>query len=193
IKRSALHTYYSALPFTPTNSLLYHQYIKEAEHEICSIEGGPEKWDGLVAKLRHTQTVDVIKFSPDSILLASYSVHSQGKLNIWDAATGHTHFHDPSSPSKGNANAVTALTLSRDCSRLACGFGDGTVELWGTSPTKRRIGPLLRSTMEKFFFRIFRQFRHTQSVRALRFDPDGRLFASWSDDGTIKLWNGGDG
>ncbi|KIL56412.1 hypothetical protein M378DRAFT_89368, partial [Amanita muscaria Koide BX008] len=95
IKRSALHTYYSALPFTPTNSLLYHQYIKEAEDNICSIKGGPEKWDGLVAKLRHERRVEVIKFSLDSTLLVSYFEEyvdrygsEPGKLNIWDAATG---------------------------------------------------------------------------------------------------------
>ncbi|KIL56387.1 hypothetical protein M378DRAFT_524248 [Amanita muscaria Koide BX008] len=51
IERSALHTYYSALPFAPSDSLLYHRYIKDAEHNICSIEGGPEKWDTLVANL----------------------------------------------------------------------------------------------------------------------------------------------
>ncbi|KIL55054.1 hypothetical protein M378DRAFT_658439 [Amanita muscaria Koide BX008] len=477
IKRSALHTYYSALPFTPTNSLLYHRYIKEAEHNICSVEGGPEKWDAFVAKLRHGESIDVIKFSLDGTLFLSCSngyvnhiIREQGKLNIWDAATGtpistiaghrfsvandfstvassqdniatlynmdgsssgtmfttsstierlafssessrvaaglsdgtiwlwdsgnaelidrfdgfdgsrhesllkisptgttlaysspigiklrdgisgrfiadlrcgshpkfgfsgdgsriaslspydrltlwnsesggliaavstgvvcrcmaisangsllatadservtlwsenrdhlakikvrepqgplrsmafsadnilaiatlsaiklynvktHSFIHtlplgggsmppafspdctrlavgsydvnlwdirgiDASSPpSKGNATAVTALTLSRDCSRLACGFEDGRVELRETSPTKRRIGPLvLRLKMEKFFSRIFDQSRHTDSVRALAFDPDGRLFASGSKDGTIKLWNGGDG
>ncbi|KIL57153.1 hypothetical protein M378DRAFT_16425 [Amanita muscaria Koide BX008] len=483
IKRSALHTYYSALPFTPTNSLLYHRYIKEAEHNICSVEGGPEKWDGfVVANLRHEEYVEVIKFSLDSTLFLSCfngyvdeGIRKQGKLKIWDAATGtpistipgdrfavandfstvassqdniatlydmkgspsgtmfttsskikrlalssessrfaaelsdrtvwlwdsgnaelidrfddgsrswygtllqfsstgaklayssaigiklrdgisgrfitdlrcgprrefkfsgdgsriasrledgltllwntesgelidaattavhcrcmaisangsllatadldrvtlwsenrdhltkikvlevdafvesmafsldnilalttssetklynvntnsfiHTFtlggtdriippafspdctrlavgdrdgdvnlwdirgIDTSSPPSKGNATAVTALTLSRDCSRLACGFLDGTVELWETSPTKRRIDPLvLRLKMEKFFFRIFRQSRrHTEPVRALGFDPAGRLFASGSDDRTIKLWNGVNG
>jgi WD40 repeat protein len=47
--------------------------------------------------------------------------------------------------------------------------------------------------LEAIFFRIFRQSRHTKLVRALGFDPDGRLFASGSDDGTINLWDGGDG
>ncbi|KIL55312.1 hypothetical protein M378DRAFT_91067, partial [Amanita muscaria Koide BX008] len=196
IKRSALHTYYSALPFTPTDTLLYHRYIKEAEHNICNIEGGPEKWDGLVAKMRHTQFVDVIKFSLDSTLFLSYCTRLavgdfNDNVNLWDIRG----IDASSPPSKRNANAVTTLALSRDCSRLACGFGDGTVELWGTSPTKRRIGPLAhRSKMERIFFRIFRQSRrHKQSVLAIGFDPNGRLFASGSYDRTIKLWNGGDG
>ncbi|KIL55549.1 hypothetical protein M378DRAFT_173566, partial [Amanita muscaria Koide BX008] len=141
-------------------------------------------------------------FSPDCTRLAIED--AWGNVNLWDLRG----IDASSPPSKGNATAaITALTLSRDCSRLACGFLDGTVELWETSPTKRRIdllGPLpLRSKTENCFFRIFRRSpptpptpptpRHTNSVRALGFDPDGRLFASGSDDGTIKLWNGGDG
>ncbi|KIL56355.1 hypothetical protein M378DRAFT_89472, partial [Amanita muscaria Koide BX008] len=189
IKRSALHTYYSALAFTPTNSLLYRQYIKEAEHNICSIEGGPEKWDALVAKLRHDQRWFIPPaFSPDCTHLAVRDLNDN--VNLWDIRG----IDASSPPSKRNATAVSVLTLSRDCSRLACGFEDGTVELWETSPTNRRIDPLaLRSKMEKFFFRIFRQSRHTEPVQVLEFDPDGRLFASGSYDGTIKLWNGGDG
>ncbi|KIL58540.1 hypothetical protein M378DRAFT_86348, partial [Amanita muscaria Koide BX008] len=180
IKRSALHTYYSALPFTPTNSLLYHRYIKEAEHNICSVEGGPEKWDALVANLRHGEPVDAIKFSLDSTLLVSWL--SDRTVWLWDSGNAELidrfdgfdlgfynehrsrdippafspdctrlavgYYHDVNlwdirgieasgPPSTGNATAVTALTLSRDCSRLACGFEDGTVELWETSPTKR--------------------------------------------------------
>ncbi|KIL55885.1 hypothetical protein M378DRAFT_173204 [Amanita muscaria Koide BX008] len=93
INRSALHTYYSALPFSPTSSLLYRRYIKEARHNICGIEGGPEKWDALVAILGHGEGADAIKFSLDSSLFVSCSEETEntyvtGKLKIWDAATG---------------------------------------------------------------------------------------------------------
>ncbi|KIL56301.1 hypothetical protein M378DRAFT_172828 [Amanita muscaria Koide BX008] len=123
-----------------------------------------------------------IAFSPDCTRLA---------VGTFD---GDVRLLDIQGSSKGNATRVTALALSRDCSRLACGFKDGTVELWGTSPTRRRLGPLaIHSKMEAIFFRIFGQSRHTESIRALGFDPNGGLFASGSDDGTIKLWDGGDG
>ncbi|KIL62673.1 hypothetical protein M378DRAFT_752536 [Amanita muscaria Koide BX008] len=113
-----------------------------------------------------------------------------GNVDLWDIRG-----IDASGPlSKGNATAVTSLALSQDCSRLACGFEDGRVELWKTSLIKRRIGPLsLRSKMKTIFVHIFRRSRHTRSVRALEFGPDGRLFASASLDSTIKLWNGKDG
>ncbi|KIL62935.1 hypothetical protein M378DRAFT_12561 [Amanita muscaria Koide BX008] len=99
INRSALHTYYSALPFSPTDSLLYHRYIREAEHNICCIEGGPEQWDALVAILKlevGIYPVYDIKFSLDSALLVScikgykpaLGKTHPGKLKVWDAATG---------------------------------------------------------------------------------------------------------
>ncbi|KIL56376.1 hypothetical protein M378DRAFT_89420, partial [Amanita muscaria Koide BX008] len=249
IERSALHTYHSALPFTPTDSLLYRRYIKEARHNICSIEDGLEKWDVLVANLNHGEQVGVVKFSVDSTLFVSCS---KGKSKIWDATTGtpistipgHRLWHsfefsgDGSrivsvssynrltlwnsesggligdvtydtglgvlaistngsllatadhnrvklwsenrghlAESNRNATIVTALTLSRDCSRLACGFKDGTVELWGTSPTKQRIAS---------------HQAHTEMIQAFGFGPGGELFAAGSD-GTITLWNGKDG
>ncbi|KIL59027.1 hypothetical protein M378DRAFT_284514 [Amanita muscaria Koide BX008] len=130
-----------------------------------------------------------IAFSPDCTRLA-IGIGNDGNMRLLDIRDINSS--DP--PPKGNATAVTALALSRDCSRLACGLKDGSVELWGTSPTMRRIGPLaLRPKMEAIFFRIVGQSRHTRSVEALGFDPDGGLFASGSGDGTIKLWNGVDG
>ncbi|KIL55771.1 hypothetical protein M378DRAFT_17648 [Amanita muscaria Koide BX008] len=93
INRSALHTYHSALPFTPTSSLLYRRYIKEPQHNICLIEGGPEKWDALLAHLNHGgRGVDFIKFSLDSTLFISCSElfrNDPGKLKIWDTAMGN--------------------------------------------------------------------------------------------------------
>ncbi|KIL56303.1 hypothetical protein M378DRAFT_17213 [Amanita muscaria Koide BX008] len=86
IERSALHMYYSALPFTPSDSHLYCRYIKDTvDNVLCSIKGGPERWDALVATMRDGGYVDTIKFSLDSTLFVSCS---QSKLKIWDAVTG---------------------------------------------------------------------------------------------------------
>ncbi|KIL54191.1 hypothetical protein M378DRAFT_47618, partial [Amanita muscaria Koide BX008] len=112
-------------------------------------------------------------FSPDCTHLACGS--DSGDVYLWDMRGD-----DASGPPSQGATLVYALALSRDCSRLACGFEDGTVELWETSPTKRRLASHLHS-------------RQDDRVSLMEFGPDGRLFASGSMDGTIKLWNGGDG
>ncbi|KIL61556.1 hypothetical protein M378DRAFT_13472 [Amanita muscaria Koide BX008] len=143
------------------------------------------KTDSFISRLRFIATS--IAFSPDCTRFAVGI--DDGNMRLLDIRG----MNASGPPSKGNATRVTALALSRDCSRLACGFWDSTVELWGTSPTRRRIGPVARSNMGAFFFHIFRQSRHPRSVQALGFDPDGGVFASGSYDGTIKLWNGGDG
>ncbi|KIL57969.1 hypothetical protein M378DRAFT_87153, partial [Amanita muscaria Koide BX008] len=171
INPSALHTYYSALPFSPTDSLLYRRYIKEARHNLCGIEGGPEKWDAVVAILSHGEwcnSVSAVEFGPDGRLFASEL--NDETIKMWNAGDGSLH----GTLIASETTKVIAMALSRDCSRLAVarGFWDGTVELWETSPTKRRIAS-----------------HKCDSVSAVGFGPDGRLFASGSFDGTIKLWN----
>ncbi|KIL59908.1 hypothetical protein M378DRAFT_84476, partial [Amanita muscaria Koide BX008] len=91
IKRLALHTYYSALPFSPTSSLLYRRYIKEARHYLCGIEGGLEKWDALIAILSsHSPTTfSLVRFGPDGRLFASGSFDRTIKL--WNAGDGSFH------------------------------------------------------------------------------------------------------
>ncbi|KIL55646.1 hypothetical protein M378DRAFT_173461 [Amanita muscaria Koide BX008] len=156
IKRSALHTYYSALPFSPTDTLLYRRYIKEARHNVCGIEGGPEKWDALVAILSHGELVEFIKFSLDSRLFVSCSKRT---LKIWDAATGtpistipgHRFavtnnfstvalssdniitYYNVNGSTRGTmittSSTIHKLALSESC-RVAAALSDGTVWLW---------------------------------------------------------------
>ncbi|KIL55324.1 hypothetical protein M378DRAFT_53602, partial [Amanita muscaria Koide BX008] len=110
-----------------------------------------------------------LSFSPDCTHLAGGNEY--GDMYLWDMQG-----IDVSSLPSKKANVITAMALSRDCSRLAGVFEDGTVELWEASPTKRRIAS-----------------HQGDRVSAVEFGPDGRWFAFGSDDGTIKLWNAGDG
>ncbi|KIL60452.1 hypothetical protein M378DRAFT_917340 [Amanita muscaria Koide BX008] len=87
-----------------------------------------------------------------------------------------------SSSNQQESSRPTALALSRNCSRLACGFGDGAVELW---------------EVDGFQKRQISVHRHHQSrITTLGFSSDGRQFASVSldhDHSTINLWDGEDG
>ncbi|KIL57658.1 hypothetical protein M378DRAFT_375456 [Amanita muscaria Koide BX008] len=212
IKRSALHTYYSALPFTPIDSLLYRRYIKEAEHNICAIEGGPERWDAIVANLKHDELehVQSMKFSLDSTLLVSCSeeyvddgIRKQGKLKIWDAATGTpistvsgdkfavandfstvassqdkiaTLYNMNGSPSNTmftTSSEIQELALSSESSRVAAALSDGTVWLWDSGNAE---------LIDSFY-------RPEDSATRLQFSPTGTRLAFSSANG-IELRDG---
>ncbi|KIL56045.1 hypothetical protein M378DRAFT_17436 [Amanita muscaria Koide BX008] len=156
IERSALHTYYSALPFTPTDSLLYRRYIDEALHfklhRGCNVIGTPNQWDALIANLRHGNlngVVDNIQFSLDSTMLVSWNrgspPYQKAMLKVWDAVTG-----TPISTIKGGSHSFAiandfstvargTLTTSAEVfqaaiwsSWIAAGLSDGAVSLWDT-------------------------------------------------------------
>ncbi|KIL69388.1 hypothetical protein M378DRAFT_8044, partial [Amanita muscaria Koide BX008] len=215
IKRSALHTYYSALPFTPTYNLLHRRYIKEVEHNICGIQGGPEKWNALIANLGHEERVQVVRFSLDGTLLVSYSdgyvdyddIHKQGKLRIWDAATGTpistitghrfaatndfstvASFEDKTimfSNMNGSPNgtmfttcsAIRGLTLSSESGRVAAALSDGTVWLWDSGNAE-----LIDS---------FQSFDGSEdNTNQPKFSPTGTRLAYSSAKGIVKLRDG---
>ncbi|KIL63369.1 hypothetical protein M378DRAFT_677182 [Amanita muscaria Koide BX008] len=169
INRSILHTYYSALPFTPTDSLLYRRSIKEAEHDRCGIEGGPKKWDALVTMLNHGEHVHGIKFSLDSALLFSYSreylvgdIRKEKIFKIWDAATG-----TPISTISGHSFAVTN--------------GFSTVASSENNViTYYNVGGSARSTT----------ITTSSTIEELALSESSRVAAALSD-GTVWLWDSG--
>ncbi|KIL62289.1 hypothetical protein M378DRAFT_800559, partial [Amanita muscaria Koide BX008] len=175
IHRSALHTYYSALHFTPTNSLLYHRYIKEAQavYNICGIEGGPENWDAHVANLSHEEWVNVIKFSLDSTLFVSYSEkdvgddpkRSQGKLKIWDAITGA-----PISTIPGHRFAV-----ANDFSTVASSE-DNIITYYNVKGSAIMMGTMITTSSR---------------IQTLVFSSESSRVAAALADGTVWLWDSG--
>ncbi|KIL62283.1 hypothetical protein M378DRAFT_800456 [Amanita muscaria Koide BX008] len=167
INRSALHIYYSALHFTPTNSLLYRRYIKESVHNICGIEGGPEKWDAHVATLSHEEYVDVAKFSLDSALFISCSEgdvgDGLGKLKIWDAATGA-----PISTIPGHRFAV-----ANDFSTVASSE-DNIITYYNVNGSA--MGTMITTSSR---------------IQTLAFSSESSRVAAALVDGTVWLWDSG--
>ncbi|KIL56071.1 hypothetical protein M378DRAFT_541436 [Amanita muscaria Koide BX008] len=167
IEDSALHTYYSALPFTPSDSLLYRRYIKQAVDnnvKICGIDGGPETWDALVANLIQWYPVNVLKFSLDNAMLVSCSEGNErhgfpGMLKIWDAVTG-----TPISTISGDRFAI-----ANDFSTIASSK-DNTITYYNTDGS-------LRGTM----------FTTSSRIQVLALSESSRVAAALSD-GTVWLW-----
>ena len=74
---------------------------------------------------------------------------------------------------KGEENAFTTVSFSRNGQILASGGGDKTVRLWDIAKGKELI--LLKG--------------HEDWVNSVSFSPDGKILASWSEDKTVRLWD----
>src|ERR1700759_616552 len=85
IQRSALHAYYSALPFTPTKSHLFNKYHKDTIHNLCELGGVPEQWNASIANFIVDHARSGVLFSTDSSQLCCWT--EQG-LDLWDATSG---------------------------------------------------------------------------------------------------------
>jgi WD40 repeat protein len=98
----------------------------------------------------------------------SASTLSDGKVRLWDVATGRIVV-----TLEGHTSSVFALAFSPDGKALASGSKDRTVKLWEVATGKNTASLV----------------GHTSAVEAVAFSPDGKTLASGSDDRTIKLWN----
>ena len=84
IKGSALHTYHSALVFTPTQQLLYKRHCQEMTHKAFWLRGGLTHWDPLISTSRHPK-VKSVRFSQDGSQLASLAPQD---IRFRDAMSG---------------------------------------------------------------------------------------------------------
>ena len=85
ISESAMHTYYSALPFTPHNTRLYHLYEQETSDSITILQGHHPRWTSCLSRwcvdgIGYT----ILSISPDGMRLA---VSEYKKITILDART----------------------------------------------------------------------------------------------------------
>ena len=100
-------------------------------------------WDAGATRLRYRLTEDThdghdydvrsVTFSPDSTTLASGGGFFDRTVRLWDVKTGSLK-----NILKGHSNAVVSLAYSPDGTTLASGSHDGTVLLWGLTPSVPR-------------------------------------------------------
>ena len=87
-----MHTYYSALPFTPHDTHLYRLYERETSHSITVLQGVSRTWTSCLSTLSLGGLLSgyVICVSPDGTRLAVNLDHG---ISILDVRTTASQFH----------------------------------------------------------------------------------------------------
>ena len=122
--------------------------------------------------------VSALAFSPDGARLISGT--QQGKIQMWNVATGGTlaAFEEPTALE--NLDRIAALAFSPDGTLLAAGT-HSQVHLWDVN-TRNKLFSV--STVHKRGRVIFHN-----SAEPLVFSPDGAILVSGTNNGTIQLWD----
>ncbi len=106
-----------------------------------------------------------LAFSYDGKMIASITVN---ELKLWDVATGKSIASLGDGPFRCVAFSPNAKTVATGGGRI----GPGEVLLWDVASGKKKAE--LKG--------------HEQTVTSVAFAPDGRIFATGADDGTVRVW-----
>ena len=171
ISESAMHTYYSALPFTPRNTRLYHLYERETSQSITVLHGLRPTWTSCLSSLSLFRIgLSTISISPDVMWLAA---GQDRKIMILDART------TASQCQISLTNGVLRLAFSPSESILAI-VTSNTLELWNTTTGVNQKTQMLRSEAVAF-----------KSTYAVAFSSQGQYLLLSIDQG-LHLHHGTD-
>ena len=116
-----MHTYHSALPFTPHDTRLYHLYRQETNHSIAVLQGLNPTWTSCLSSLSLGGTIRNV--SPDRTRLA---VSDDFRVSVLDTRTTASQCQIP------HTYTPLCLTFSPSDNTLATVNSKG-LELWNTT------------------------------------------------------------
>lgn len=166
ITQSAPHIYVSALPFTPTKSLISQQYLNHFPQTFRVTTGALQSWPVLCHVLQgHTGSVNGVSLSPDGRYIASAA--SDMSIRVWSLETGVL----VSGP-LNHDTLVHSLAFSFDGKYIASGLHDGTIIVWDTESNTVFSGP----------FKV-----HTDFTISVAYTPDNMSIISSSSQGVVSI------
>ncbi|KDQ13025.1 hypothetical protein BOTBODRAFT_133925, partial [Botryobasidium botryosum FD-172 SS1] len=166
IEEYPLSTYQVALPFAPTESLIYRQFYQEGA--LPKVRGDClTSWPPMLQTLvGHTGDVISVAYSPDCARIVSGS-HDES-IRVWDATTGT----EVLPPLQGHNGGVWSVAYSPDGSKILSA-GD-SIRVWDATTGASVLGPLLG---------------HDEPIHSVAYSPDGAKIFSGSSDKTIRVWD----
>ncbi|KIK26417.1 hypothetical protein PISMIDRAFT_95013 [Pisolithus microcarpus 441] len=169
ISHSTPHLYISALPFTPSNTVLSGMLMPKFSCLIGVSTGRLKEWPVAQLTLQgHTDSVNSVLFSSDGKKIVSGA--DDNTVRIWDAERGV----QVGSPFEGHGDVVTSVGFSPDDKRIVSGSHDETVRVWDIERGVQ-IGVPLEG--------------HGKAVTSVAFSSDGERIVSGSHDKTIRVWD----
>ena len=135
-----MHTYYSALPFTPHNTCLYHLYKQETSHSITVLQSLDATWTSYLSSVPTSGHIQSI--SPDGTWLAVCS-----KVRSIEILDARTTAYQCSIPDMSNTDCLAFSPSESTLATVNC----KRLELWNTTTGNHQKTQTLRGT---YFYAI---------------------------------------
>lgn len=165
IAKGPSQVYRSALPFTPKDTLLYSLYQQELYDCLHVLHGVGPRWSPrLTTVLGQRDDLTSIAYSPTGQYIATG--FSKSYVSIWDATS---YVRVMSFDHEGKIHAVC---FTPDGQHLISASSNGVIYIWD----------VLSSTA------VLSLKGHSTSIHSLSARPKTSIFASGSDDATVRIW-----